>query len=221
MSSIRERIRKGVPFSTEVYEFTVSRWRMRPTKARVHSLLESGQVIKLDLGGADPGKDGWKSLDLTDQCDLYWDLRLGIPFPNASVDQIYSSHLFEHLTFREGQALMRESIRVLKPGGSFSICVPNARIYIEGYLGLRQIPEDFFGWTPAFNQTTAIDAINYVAYMDGEHKYMFDQDNLVGVVETAGFENVQLRSIDPQIDRVERDYESIYAIGYKPATTFE
>jgi predicted SAM-dependent methyltransferase len=123
--------------------------------------------------------------------------------------------LFEHLSFDEGQKLMKESIRVLKKGGTFSICVPNARIYIEGYLGLRDVPQEFYGWTPAFNETTAIDAVNYVAYMGGEHKYMFDQENLLEVLRQAGFTSVQARSIDLEVDRQERDYESIYAIAHK------
>lgn len=215
MSSFRERIRKNVPFSTDVYEFTISKWKMRPTRSRIHALISSGQEIKLDLGGADPGRDGWKSLDLTEQCDLYWDLRLGIPFPSESVNHLYSSHLFEHLTYQEGQALLKESLRVLKPGGAFSICVPNARIYIEGYLGIRQVPTEFYGWKEAFNETTAIDAVNYVAYMGGEHKYMFDQENLLRILEIAGFANVKLREFDPEVDRRERDYESIYALGIK------
>lgn len=216
MSSIRERVRTAVPFSTDVYEFATSKWKMRPTKSHVKSLLDSNKKIKLDLGGADPGHNGWLSIDMTDHCDLYWDLRLGIPFPNSSVDHIYSSHLFEHLTYKEGQVLLKESLRVLKSGGTFSICVPNARIYIEGYLGIRDVPAEYFGWKEAFNETTSIDAINYVAYMDGEHKYMFDIENLLHILTLAGFTDVTERSIDPLLDRPERDYESLYAIGTKP-----
>jgi len=217
MASIRQRIREKVPFSTELYEYSTSKWKMRPTRSKVTAIVNSGQPIKLDIGGADKGKNGWISVDVTDQCDIYWDLRLGIPFPSSSVDQVYSSHLFEHLTFKEGQALLREVLRVLHPGGSFSICVPNARIYIEGYLGIREVPQEFYGWTPAFNSTTAIDAVNYVAYMDGEHKYMFDQENLLRVLELAGFAQVTSREMDPHIDRPERDYESLYAVGIKPS----
>lgn len=216
MSSVRETIRKSVPFSTDVYEFATSKWKMRPTKSHVKRLIDAKREIKLDIGGADPGKNGWLSVDMTDQCDLYWDLRLGIPFPNESVDHIYSSHLFEHLTYKEGQALLKESLRVLKPGGTFSICVPNARIYIEGYLGIREVPAEFFGWHDAFNNTTSIDAINYVAYMAGEHKYMFDIENLLHILNSAGFTSVTERNMDPSVDRPERDYESLYAIGRKP-----
>jgi predicted SAM-dependent methyltransferase len=119
------------------------------------------------------------------------------------------------LTYSQGQILLKESIRLLKPGGRFSICVPNARIYVEQYLGIREVPQDYFGWKPAYNNTTSIDAINYVAYMDGEHKYMFDQENLLHILTSAGLSNVGERVFDPETDRAERDYESLYAIGTK------
>jgi predicted SAM-dependent methyltransferase len=153
---------------------------------------------------------------MTQQCDIYWDLRLPIPLPDNSVSKIYSSHLFEHLTYSQGQGLLTESMRLLKPGGTFSICVPNARIYVEHYLGIKAVPEDYFGWTPAYNNTTPIDAINYVAYMDGEHKYMFDQQNLLHILSGAGFADVTQRDFESETDRSERDYESLYAIGTKP-----
>jgi predicted SAM-dependent methyltransferase len=216
VSSLREQIRTKLPFSTDVYEYVTSSRKMRPTPKRIKALLASNNPINLDIGGADKGRNGWTTLDITDGCDLYWDLRKGIPFPDASVDAIYSSHLFEHLTYQQGQSVLTESMRVLKPGGTFSICVPNARIYIEGYLGVRNIPDEFYGWRPAFNETTAIDAVNYVAYMNGEHKYLFDIENLLHLLNSAGLTDVKERTLDPMVDRPERDYESIYAIGIKP-----
>ena len=111
---------------------------------------------------------------------------------------------------------MDECLRVLKPGGSFSIVVPNAQMYIEWYTGAREVPPGAFGWLPGYNQTTGIDALNYVAYMAGEHKYMFDQENLLHILRAKGFENVVKREFDPETDMAERDFESIYAIGFKP-----
>ncbi len=154
---------------------------------------------------------------MSHECDLYWDLRYGIPFADGSVDNVYSSHLFEHLPYPDGQKLLAEAMRVLKPGGSFSIVVPNARLYVEHYLGQRDLPDDFFGWEPAFNGTTRIDALNYIAYMAGEHKYLFDQENLLHILSAAGFDRVAPREFDAETDLAERDYESLYAIGFKPA----
>lgn len=216
VSGFRDKIRTRLPFTIDLYEFVVAERKMRPTPRKIATIIAQREPIKLDIGGAEPGKDGWLSLDITDTCDLYWDLRKGIPFPDDSVAAIYSSHLFEHLTFQQGQDLLRESLRVLRPGGTFSICVPNARLYIESYLGMRALPEHFFGWAPAFNGTTSIDAVNYTAYMDGEHKYMFDRENLLHILGRAGFVDVREREMDPHLDRPERDYESIYAIATKP-----
>lgn len=217
MSSLRSAIRNGIPFSTELYEYQDNRRRLARSRKQLNSLRESGREISLDLGGGDrKGTNGWLTVDMTHNCDLYWDLRLGIPFDDNSVSRIYSSHMFEHLTYEEGQGLLNECMRALKPGGSFSIVVPNAGMYIEGYMGQRELPEEYFGWEPAYNRTTRIDALNYVAYMAGEHKYMFDQENLLHILTAKGFVNVSARAFDPETDMQERDFESIYAIGYKP-----
>jgi predicted SAM-dependent methyltransferase len=217
VSQLRSTIRAKVPFSTSIYEDVDRRRRM----ARSRKLLDeiaTRSPLKLDLGGGyRKGSNGWITVDVSHECDLYWDLRYGIPFGDNSVDALYSSHLFEHLPYEDGQKLLRESLRVLKPGGSFSIVVPNARLYVEHYMGERDLPEEFFGWEPAYNGTTRIDALNYVAYMAGEHKYLFDQENLLHILTTAGFEGVAPREFDPETDLAERDYESLYAIGFKPA----
>ena len=60
-----------------------------------------------------------------------------------------------------------------------------------------------------------MDILNYIAYMDGNHKYMFDTDNLVQVLLSSGFSSVRIREFDPIMDLPERQFESIYAIGIK------
>ena len=67
---------------------------------------------------------------MSNECDIYWDLRLGMPFPNNSVAKIHSPHLFEHLTYTEAQGLLDEYLRLLMPVGSFSIVAPNAQMGI-------------------------------------------------------------------------------------------
>jgi predicted SAM-dependent methyltransferase len=217
VASAREIVRNRIPFSPHACEWVNYRRRRRTSRSRVDSILASGTSIKLDIGGGyRSGSNGWINVDTAFEADLYWDLREGIPFPTGSVSVIFSSHLFEHLTFSEGQDLMAEILRVLEPGGGMSIAVPNARLYLEAYVNGEELSDEFFGWEPAFNDTTAIDMVNYVAYMDGEHKYMFDQENLLHVLSAAGFSGVKARDFDPETDLAERDYESIYAIGFKP-----
>ena len=121
----------------------------------------------------------------------------------------------EHLTYEQGQGFLKECVRVLAPGGIFSVCVPNARIYLEGYINGNFDMDKFITYKPAFNNTTKIDIVNYHAHMNEEHKYMFDEENLVHRLESVGLKNVHIREFDPELDLESRDYESIYAQGTK------
>lgn len=191
--------------------------RVRSSRVHARRLLRGAQPISLELGsGSKKGSNGWTTLDIAPGCDMYCNLAKGIPFPDSRVQNIYSSHFFEHLTYHQSQVLLGECLRVLVPGGRFSICVPNARLYLEAYLkdDLR-LNGDFFQHKPAYNQTTRIDYVNYIAYMDGGHNYMFDKENLVYLLERRGFRKVRLREFDPAIDLKEREFESIYAEAYK------
>lgn len=51
--------------------------------------------------------------------------------------------------------------------------------------------------------------------MDGQHKYMFDQENLVNILTKVGFNNASIRDYDNTIDLSDRQEGSIYAIAYK------
>ena len=206
MKATIKRIRKSV------YSF----YKHATSRKKISNILNRENEIFLELGaGNKKGSSGWSTIDMKKNCDIFWDLRKGIPFPDESVSKIYSSHFFEHLTFKEGQIFLDECLRVLIPGGTFSICVPNARVYIEAYLNPELDTDKFLFYKPAYNNTTKIDYVNYIAYCKRYHKYMFDEENLVYILKAKGMKNVHLREFDPLLDLKARDFESIYAIAEK------
>lgn len=188
----------------------------RINREKAGSIACSGREIKLEIGAGDKkGANGWTTLDLGPACDLQWDLREGIPFPDASVSIIYSSHLFEHIPYNGIVGLLKECRRVLKPSGIISICVPNAKPYLVGYANKDRT---FWNSIPKFHQPAIthhcdIDMVNYIVYMAGEHNYMFDEENLVSILQENGFRDAKVRKFDPDLDMKERDLESIYAVG--------
>lgn len=213
---MRKWIRTRIPGSEVAYETFRRRLRARNTLSRAQGLIRERSAIRLDIGAGDVVRLGWVTLDISDKCDLFWDLRWGIPFPDGTVDIVYSSHLLEHMSHEAGQNVLREAWRVLKSGGTLSTCVPNARLYVDAYLGSRPLADDHDFWEPALVSRSGIDLLNYIAYMGGEHACMFDEVSLVSRIREAGFIDVQLRSFDAELDLPERQFESIYAQAVKP-----
>ena len=106
--------------------------------------------------------------------------------------------------------------RVLKPGGTLLVCVPNAGLYLRAYFN----NEMFISYNEMFlpasvNTGSSIDQINYIAYLNGDHAFMFDEENIINILKNCNFSNVEFRTFDAQIDRVERDFESMYVRASK------
>ena len=172
--------------------------------------------IWLELGsGPKKGSNGWTTVDLVG-ADIAYDLRKGIPLPNNSVDRIYTSHMLEHIPYKSLVLFLNECFRVLKIGGELSVCVPNAGYFIAAYIAKKEFISKADRYAPANVDTCSlIDQLNYIAYMDGQHNYMFDEENLINTIKKAPFSSVKSRSFDPAIDLEERHIESIYASALK------
>jgi predicted SAM-dependent methyltransferase len=210
-------VREKFPFVLIAYRAGVAFFKHQRSRRHIKRLLKQRSEIFLEIGAGDKkGEGSWLTIDITKNCDIFFDMRKGLPFPDQSITKIYSSHFFEHLSCKEILSFLDECIRVLVPGGAFSICVPNAKLYIESYLRSISLDEDqFFSYKPAYNNMTGIDYVNYIAYMDGEHKHMFDEENLLCLLASKGFRNVRLRQFDPSLDLSKRDSLSIYAEAEK------
>ena len=93
--------------------------------------------MRLHIGGKEP-REGWKILNVNagPGVDFVGDcVDLG-RFESGSVQQIYASHVLEHLGYaRELPDALKEWYRVLVPGGKAMISVPDfevmCRLFIE------------------------------------------------------------------------------------------
>lgn len=66
-----------------------------------------------------------------------------LPFPDESADYFVLSQVYEHFGCGEAMNLLQEAHRVLKPGGSLIISVPNMRALAQRWLA-GQISEYIF-----------------------------------------------------------------------------
>lgn len=189
---------------------------LKITSAYQWRVLATKKTIKLELGsGAKKGVNGFTTVDIYG-ADIHRDLKLGIPLKDNTVSVIYTSHMLEHISYSQLIPFLKECLRVLKAGGQISVCVPNARNYIQAYIEKRHFRDSSSFYEPAVIDTGSyIDQVNYIAYMADKHCYMFDEENLINTLRKAGFKSVELRSFDEAVDLNIRDVESIYATAIK------
>jgi len=201
-------------------EWRLSR-RHRASARQARRLIAGRECVRLELGPCDRRLDGWIGIDLffPEEADLALDLRRPLPLPDDSVDAIYGEHVLEHLAFPgELGDLLLECRRVLKPGGEFLASVPDAgkayRLYAAG-------PAAFYahkGWPvpPGDWVANPMDELNWHDRQGGDHKFMFDRQNLLDRLSEAGFADVAPRRFDPSLDRPQRRDESLYVRAVKP-----
>jgi predicted SAM-dependent methyltransferase len=189
----------------------------RRNREMIGRLLQDQDPIRLELGAGERKMPGWLSADINGQSDLCLNLSQPIPFPDNAVAEVYSSHMLEHFQYPQPMmSLLSECRRILEPGGYFKVAVPNARIYLESYSRTQDFaPEFYCRYKPAYHYNSKIDYVNYIAYMAGDHRYMFDEENLLVILSNAGFNDVRLRDYDSLLDLEARHYETIYAEGKK------
>jgi predicted SAM-dependent methyltransferase len=189
-------------------------YKGKKVKKRAQSLVKRLIVkkgnVNLEIGsGPKNGVDNWITLDICDGCDIKYNLLDGIPFPDESVNMIYASHFFEHFYYNDLLNLLLECKRVLKSEGIISICVPDSSIYIRKYLNPDQVKLGPL-YEKAVEINAPIDYVNYMAYMNGNHKYMFDQYNMKIILTRIGFRNCDLREFDSKLDLESRKWESLH-----------
>ena len=168
------------------------------------------------------------------------DVRDPLPFATNSCDAIYASHLLEHLFLDDALKLLRECFRVLHPGGTLRLVVPDLRAIVREYYGERVFyNSDEFAPMPAADRLTRRLLVRgpspprgntlmrvYAALKDFQtHKWMYDAESLVAHVRSAGFDEVAERGFRESriadIDRLEHpgrvlQGEGVCVEGVKP-----
>jgi hypothetical protein len=70
---------------------------------------------------------------------IYGDVVKGLPVASGSADLVYCSHTLEHLALEDCRTALRESLRMLKPGGVFRAVMPDLRHLCSRYLSASVI----------------------------------------------------------------------------------
>jgi predicted SAM-dependent methyltransferase len=185
------------------------------SQRKAQALVATGAPVRLNIGSGFKPIPGWTNMDLAGaSVDLAWNLKRGIPFPDATVAAIYSEHLYEHLPIAAGLAVTRDAVRSLRPGGVFRVAVPDAGLLLRSYAGT-----DDEEW--ALSRPTRMQAVMGLFYENG-HTTMYDEQLLTALCAVAGLADVRARQFGesvldgPAPDSEHRRSGTLYVEGVKP-----
>jgi predicted SAM-dependent methyltransferase len=170
-----------------------------------------------------------KQSDFTRFCrthDIRWAHAVRrIPEPSNSVDVLYSSHMFEHLDRREARTFLVEAMRVLRPGATLRLVLPDLRLRVNAYLSSGD-GDRFVASLDVCQGRPRNLKERLQATMLGfrGHRWMYDTESLAKFLSEAGFVEVspckpgETTIDDPgALDLRERERDSIYIEARKPS----
>jgi SAM-dependent methyltransferase len=171
---------------------------------------------KLNLGCGDKILDGYVNVDVAasragKSPDVLCDLRRLEPFADASADEVLAVHVIEHFWRWEVLDVLKEWVRVLRPGGCMVLECPNLLTACEELL---RNPEAAAGTGTEAQRTM------WVFYGDPRwqdplmtHRWNYTPQSLAALMREAGLVNVRQEPAQYKL----REPRDMRIVGEKPA----
>ena len=164
----------------------------------------AGRLLKLT--GKIPGYRYQDYLEGVFKNVHYLDVAKKFPFADGSVSAVFSSHIIEHLTRAVALHMLKETYRVLRPGGVCRVVAPSLDWALSLYDGGEPS-----GMLKAIFEHDHSNPKN-------RHQWMYNGIGLVSIMREAGFANAEERDFQqgnlPDIELLDnRPGNSIYVEG--------
>jgi len=139
------------------------------------------ETIRLNLGSGSDMREGYINIDLyDDRADLKLDITK-LPYKDNSVDEIISSHVIEHIAFKEAWDAMADWYKMLKPGGILKIETPDLLNLCKAFIAASEEERNYL-------------YPHMFALADGGpgeiHRFLFTEFQLRFQLDNVGFVNI-------------------------------
>ncbi len=178
-------------------------------------MAEQTATKKLNLGCGDKILAGYVNVDVAEaragkRPDVLCDLRALKPFESNSVDEVLAVHVVEHFWRWEVADVLREWVRVLRPGGRMVLECPNLASACEAFLA---DPDVASGPGPEGQRTM------WVFYGDPRwqdplmvHRWGYTPQSLAALMQEVGLVNTRQEPAQFKL----REPRDMRIVGEKP-----
>lgn len=140
LKSYYTNIKPTRPLTLDDKEFIDRRWADRlpegtgSYKSVIAKLLEEGQPIKFNMGCGRDRIDGYLGVDMhSDTADIKQDI-MKLDLPEQCADEIFASHLIEHIPQHRAPSVLEKWLATLKEGGMLVLETPDLAGLCKDYI---------------------------------------------------------------------------------------
>lgn len=161
---------------------------------QITDYLAGPGLRRLQIGSGRTVLPGWLSTDLDPQKPgvLRLDATRAFPFPDDSFDVVFTEHMIEHVSWVQGQSMLAECRRVLKPGGVLRVATPDLAVLVALYRGEAGADGDHYvewvtrRYLPRITHQHPVFVLNN-AVRNWGHTFLYDGETLELALSDAGF----------------------------------
>lgn len=179
---------------------------------------DAGLPVKLHLGcGPNVWKD-WINVEgeyvgENDDGIILHDLTDPYPIPDNSVDEIFTSHVIEHIMPDDVPGMLKEWLRILKPGGFVATEWPDllkccqfivddpSRIYTEDRKAQKRAVAGIYGRISVYKDPAML------------HKWGYSAESMCKLKESVGYSKTEIQ--EPIHPKTRKPMIDSRVVGYK------
>jgi hypothetical protein len=199
----------------------------------MNSDMEQARLLKVQYGAGFSAPAGWLNYDASmslrlerlplvgrllsvnqdrfPASTLIGDIVEGLDVPDGSCSAVYASHVIEHLTLEDARTAFRNTLKLLAPGGTFRMVVPDLKALADRYVG-SESPEaahTFMRQTLLGREARARGIPGFLRSILGKsaHLWMWDYPALQQELARAGFTDIRRCAFNDCADRAFAEVE--------------
>lgn len=125
----------------------------------------------------------------------FGDVTRRLPIADGATEMVYCSHVLEHLPLDGLRAALVETLRILRPGGTFRLVVPDLEQLIDAYkasndddAAVKFVRDTIMGQE---TRPRGLGASLRDMLGNAQHRWMWDYKSLAAELRAAGFVDIR------------------------------